>query len=852
MPAPPQLAVDLARDTGPVHHGASGALYGLSEDGVPGLDLLAPLHVRTIGQKPPGGLQHPTGGADKVAPEFAAAGGQQILVYMQDCYSDWPYQNVGISDYLTEVAAIIAALKASPYHRYFSYVPFNEPDWIWYTLDPARSDFAAQLAAFEQDWATVCRRIRAGDPGALIAGPNSAVYDPAVMSSFFTYAKANGVLPDIATWHELNPSSILEYRSHYASYRALEKQLGIGPMPININEYGNRRDLSNPGQLVQWMAMFEDTKVDADLAFWDIAGNYSDNAVGNNQPNGSWWLLRWYGAMTGHTAAVTPPAPAVVDTLAGLASLDPGQRQARIIVANPAGGDAAVAVSGLSLATFGDRVHVSVQSTTWTGYDGVASTPLAVAETGYHVANGQITVPLGAMDPMAAYQVIISPAIGPQPAAVTRPWIGRYLAADATLTDVIVRPLGSLADPNGYAAAGGADVGPLDQPGSRVRFHIPVPSAGRYLLSVYYGNQTEHIGQQIMQLDDQPWSFISYPPTLNWGFRSHQDLYLQLTAGPHTITFGTCDPSIGAAEGQVTLNGITLACAPGQTAGVTGPATHYPAAFADLSGNATVGYGRPGAAGPGYVRAPAGAVVCFVVAASHDGYHGVRLRCAGDGRPGRARFRLLISGAYLKDSASLPLKGTSSPSPGGWSQTADRVWLHAGINPIAYQAEGPGEALIDALDVTADLAADALAAVTYPAAAPQNMLSGTAAVQSSQHAYDGQYVGGIGNGAANTLTFTGIHAAQAGTYRVTLSYASSARASSGNYNVNLIDRGFTIATSAGTNETRYARNTYSWDQFAAIELTVALAAGSNTITFGNPTAYAPNIDKIIVAPAYLP
>src|ERR1035438_7297732 len=231
-------------------------------------------------------------------------------------------------------------------------------------------------------------------------------------------------------------------------------------MPININEYGNRRDLSNPGQLVQWIAMFEDTKADADLAFWDIAGNYSDNAVGNNQPNGSWWLLRWYGAMTGHTAAVTPPAPTVIDTLAGLASLDPGKRQARLIVAHPLGGDAAVAVSGLSLAAFGGRVHVSVQSTTWTGYDGVASTPLDVAETDYHVTNGQITVPLGAMDPMTAYQIIISPAIGPQPAAVTRPWIGRYLAAEATLTAAIVRRLGSPADPNGYAAPGGAEAGP--------------------------------------------------------------------------------------------------------------------------------------------------------------------------------------------------------------------------------------------------------------------------------------------------------------------------------------------------------------------------------------------------------
>jgi hypothetical protein len=51
---------------------------------------------------------------------------------------------------------------------------------------------------------------------------------------------------------------------------------------------------------------------------------------------------------------------------------------------------------------------------------------------------------------------------------------------------------------------------------------------------------------------------------------------------------------------------------------------------------------------------------------------------------------------------------------------------------------------------------------------------------------------------------------------------------------------------------RYARNTYSWDQFDTIELTVRLAAGNNTITFGNLTAYAPNIDKITVAPAYLP
>ncbi len=158
---------------------------------------------------------------------------------------------------------------------------------------------------------------------------------------------------------------------------------------------------------------------------------------------------------------------------------------------------------------------------------------------------------------------------------------------------------------------------------------------------------------------------------------------------------------------------------------------------------------------------------------------------------------------------------------------------------------------IDALRVTPDSAA-AADAVTYGAAAAQNVLSGAAVVQANQYAYGGSDVGYIGDGAASTLTFTGVKAAQAGTYRVMLSYADDDAAGTGNYNTNLIDRGFTVSTSAGTSETLYARNTYSWDQFDTIEVTVALAAGSNTITFGNPAGYAPNIDKIIVAPASIP
>lgn len=212
--------------------------------------------------------------------------------------------------------------------------------------------------------------------------------------------------------------------------------------------------------MVQWLSMFEDTKVYAAMPFWDIADNYSDTAVQNNTPNGQWWLLYWYGQLTGHTVDVTVPQPGTIDTAGGLAALDTSKHQARIIVSDPSGGSDQVKITGIDPGLFGNRVHVSIQQATWTGYDGA---------------------------------------------------------------------------------------------------------------------------QQILRVDSGSWSFVNYPPTLNWLFRSHQDMYLNLTAGSHTITLGTADPSIGTAKGQVTLDDIQLTYAPGQIPGITGPATSYPAAYADTT-----------------------------------------------------------------------------------------------------------------------------------------------------------------------------------------------------------------------------------------------------------------------------
>jgi hypothetical protein len=838
-----QITVNLSHSTGAILHGASGALYGLSEDGVPGADLIDPLHPITIAQGPANAAQHPSGHADQVASEFFGAGGKWLLVYMQDYYSQWPYQNPGISSYLATVDTVVSSVKNSPHASSYVFVPFNEPNNIWYNLDPSGSSFSSQMSQFEQDWTTVYQRIRADDPGALIAGPNTSYYDPTVMADFLSYAKANNVLPNIITWHELSTSSLQTYPANHASLVSIEQRDGITALPVDIDEYADRYYESVPGEMVQWLAMLESTKAYGDLAYWDIADNYSDTAVRNDEPNGQWWLFDWYGAMTGDTVQVTAPDPATPDTLQGLATLDRVKKQARIIVADPSGSKDTVAITGISSATFGQKVHVSVQSIGWTGYDGSAYTPVNTAETDATVANGTVDVPLGQLNPAAAYQIIVTPAAASGVAAPSVPQTQQYLAADASLTDATVYSQGSTSNYNGYYTAGGEDVGSIDQLDSRVTFNVTAHQTGRYFLSVYYGNQTEDIAQQITRVDGGAWSFINYPPTLNWLFRSHQDRYLNLTAGTHTITFGVSDPSIGTAKGQVTLDDIQLTYAPNAVLGVTGPAASYPAAYAGLSGGATTTQCPYACPAGQVVTGPKGGGTAFTVDAAQDGYYDLGLNYATTSSA--ARFSLTADGSQLTMVKATATSGHAS------GHAVTKVYLHAGINPVQYVAQGAASTT-SSLTVAPDTAANTADATTYAAAATQNTLSGAAVVQANQYAYGGSAVGYIGNGSANTLTFNGIKAASAGPYRVMLSYADDEREGTGNYNTNLVDRGLTVSTSAGTSETVYVRNTYGWDQFNTFELTVLLNAGTNTITFGNPTAYAPNIDKITVAAASVP
>ncbi|MEV8115417.1 CBM35 domain-containing protein [Streptomyces xiamenensis] len=806
--AVPALTVDLGASEGPLLYGANGALYGLSDDGVPSDAILAPLKLSTITQKPEGGAQHPNGDALTVSDSFFRNGGGDIYVMMQDIYAEWPYEDLGLDDYLPKVDSIIEEIAAHPRADRFVVVPFNEPDQIWYRLDVAdTAQYERNRDRFLADWSTVHDRIRAISPTLRIAGPNEARYDRRFLPDFYRYAYDHDVLPDVTTWHELSPDSLRDFQGNHDHYRALEREIGFGPLPVNIDEYANRRDLSVPGQLVQWVGMFERNKVFANQAYWDMAGNLDGNVVRDNIPNGGWWFFRWYAALTGDTVRVTPPSPDTIDTLQGLASLDTAKRQAQALLGG-ADGPADVVFEQVDPALFGDRVSVTVAETRWSGYEGAHPAPRVIGRATAPVgAAGTVTVSLTGLERMSAYRVVLTPAGADTPDQPAEQWRGTYEAEDARITGGEIYTHGTVANANGYATSGTRDVGSLNREDSQVEFTVEVPADGTYDLTVFHGNQSDAPATQLLTVDGGEPAPVTYPATLNRTYRGTVTVPLTLSAGRHTLT-------LAKGDGEVTLDKIELTEA-------AEPFTAYEATLADTTG--APGYDYASAAGTGtgaLVLDGAADGAVFDVYAPRDGYYRLTPRHTGEGM------------------VTLEAHGERFTAPAGQEQ---RVLLAAGNNRIT--ATAAGHVALAALEVAG--AGERTGLATHQAADAR--LAGTTELAASPHASEGTYLRWLGDGADNTAAFT-VRAEQAGPHLLIVHYANDERADNGHaYNSDVISRILDIQVDGATTSATF-RNSYGWQNFWGKAVPIELSAGTHTLTLSNPTAHAPDIDRLELAP----
>ncbi|MEV6793516.1 RICIN domain-containing protein [Streptomyces sp. NPDC051320] len=396
------LVVNANQKLRPVTHVATGSLYGLADAGTPADSLVQPLKPNTFVQMAPGGHQLPNGeprpaGDSLVVAPKAARAGAKVVVRMPDWYPNFPYKWVSWSDWLSAVDTQVASVKSSGATNVSAYELWNEPDWTWDT---------AHAGAFDAGWARTYKEVRAKDSSTPIQGPSYSAWNQGWMSQFLTDAKAGGTVPGIIAWHELQGSK--DIAAHVAAYRSLESSLGISPRPIAIEEYATPTEIGVPGSLIGYVAKFERAGVhDAELAFWNHYGTLGDTLTDTGgAPNGSYWLYKWYGDMSGNMLTTTPPAQTGID---GAASLSGDGKQVSVIFGGGTG-STAVTVNGLgSLSAFGSKVHVKLEYTPSRGRTTAVSAPFTISESDYTVNNGSITVPV-AMNASDGYHLVVTPS----------------------------------------------------------------------------------------------------------------------------------------------------------------------------------------------------------------------------------------------------------------------------------------------------------------------------------------------------------------------------------------------------------------------------------------------------------
>lgn len=841
------LGVDFSARTGAFRGGASGTLYGFGDDRTPTQAIINGAHITNSSQKAPYGTQHPSGDALKIEDGFFAKHGQELAVYVQDYYPDWAYHGGvrpgddrtydqttgtyvdtpnGIWDYLEVVEFVTEAVATRSEHpEKYLLIPFNEPDaGNWY------ADWATMKDTFLADWQAAHDKIqevyaRHGLAPARIGGPGDAAWRPARSRDFLEFTKATGTTPDVFIWHELGINNLATFRSHLADYRALEKQLGIAPLAVNITEYGMLRDMGAPGQLIQWFSMFEDAKVDAQTAYWNYAGNLSDNSARPNSANGGWWLFKWYGDLAGsETVRVTPPALNAVDTLQGIGAIDTHNKRATVLYGGT-NNDVRLNLKGLN--SFGPRLDIEVREVTLTGAQGVATTPRVIKVLN-GVRNGVVDLDVPTYDRYAAYQVIITPAQS-QHLTTSKVWTTSIEAEDTNLTSAQVYPH----DPQegggwSFMASHSTDVGSFNKVDSRADWTVSVPHKGSYRFQVI-GGTSGPPGRHALFVDGVHKATIQYTAGRGWGYRGSAELAVDLPAGSHVLSVRTsADGATMLPNADITLDKFTL------TDVTNGEPTVYPASTLRYYGGAGLTW-SPGVRGYGKITG-AGRADAYVTT-MESGYHDVAVRFRSDRK---SDLRLTVNGRVVATFAA--------PRAGEWLSSV-RTHLPEGISEIELtSARG---AQIASITTTRTPEADK-AAVTVEA--ENATLNGTAQAVaepagSPSNASGGAHVEWIGQGAANNIEIPRVRGIdRPGAYDVVVHYANAELGSEHPYNPQVVDRRLDVTEAGALVGSAYFRYTHTWNSYWDHTVQVSLTTRDGALQLGNPDGWAPNIDRITVAP----
>ncbi|MFD8688159.1 CBM35 domain-containing protein [Streptomyces sp. NPDC059651] len=553
--SPEVITVDTGQQSGALKKAGLGTLFGVtSTPDTPaaladGTQVLLAQH-----QSLDGDTSYPSS-TESVAAKLRGTGVKMVGRY-NDLMGGWPYVWKGVDDWMGKVDSATRSIQK--YKDVLSAVaPLNEPDNKLGTQadSPFMTDPRVPGATYDAKvnwlWTETVRRIRTIDGSVRIMGPNYEHYNPwesadrqPRMRGFLVNARNTGTLPDIIGWHSLGPSpgDVPESLTRY--YRPLEKELGIAPRPVMIEEYGpgNGEFEGVPGTMIKHWAEFARYGVDsAAMGVYTnpgLLGNTLRRTSGGLKPNGGWYFMNWFRQMRGSQLAVSRWDTRHYQGSDAVASWDSASRSVTVLAGGD-DGDIDIRVLGLAARGLGPQVRVRIDDARWT------TDPLATdrrpdragdPQTGaYNMydkvlpldAGGDLTVPVRRMERLDGYRIVIEPAA---PAGV---YPGKYEAEDAVQSDTVPHTGSDTA-----LASGRGYVGGIDGPGSSVTFAVDAEKAGIHLMRVRYANGTTSTASHTVRVGSEAQGSVTYPATGGWAntTMSTSVVRIALRAGRNTVT----------------------------------------------------------------------------------------------------------------------------------------------------------------------------------------------------------------------------------------------------------------------------------------------------------------------------
>jgi len=421
------VTIDLTSQLGAPTHRASGFIYGLSEEGtLPPQNFQSDIKVKFIRA---GGAQLdcPNGGFvngqytrrwNSIQGYYAKtkAIGAKFILLIHDLWGAdgvcivprWPGDNGDWTELTNFITRTILNAKANGMTEAdIQWNIWNEPDLI----TPVQFWGRDQTQYLEM-WKRAYQQIRTAIPSAVIVGPSTAGQPSSNwswFSSYLDYVKANNVVPDYISWHQLIPDSDPQISKNELDGMLSARSISV--QGYQVNEYGSNAAEQQAGPSAWYIGRFERLGIDGLRANWGMGGGLymgmGDLVTSSNQTMASWWVYKRYAEMTGRLVKLT--AGSKVD---GVAAADSRTAKAIIVLGSRVGvtGPVAVNLNGIpSYLLNNSSMNVLVER--MPAGSGYVSAPTVVLDQVMNVSKNSLSLMVNWSSPADAYAIRLTPGI---------------------------------------------------------------------------------------------------------------------------------------------------------------------------------------------------------------------------------------------------------------------------------------------------------------------------------------------------------------------------------------------------------------------------------------------------------